>query len=107
MLILLRFQAAAAILTSLCALESTKMRCDGSGMANGPPGPDVAGIDRRDGESRSMPLAIMVMWWPLIVDSNYLMSIRILYLPPNTWKIFSNRGPFEAWICLIWIDGGI
>ncbi|MER8374343.1 hypothetical protein [Mesorhizobium sp. M1396] len=45
MLILLRFQAAAAILTSLCALKSTKLRFDGSGMANGPPGLDVAGID--------------------------------------------------------------
>jgi hypothetical protein len=45
MLILLRFQAAVAILTGLCALESTKMRFDGSEMANGPPGPEATGID--------------------------------------------------------------
>ncbi|PWJ91353.1 hypothetical protein C8D77_10347 [Mesorhizobium loti] len=49
----------------------------------------------------------MVMWWPLIVDSNSLMSIRILYLAPGTRNAFSNPELFEAWICVALAEGGI
>jgi len=45
-----------------------------------------------------MPWAIMVVGCPLIVASNSLMSIRILYLPSNTRNGLSIPWLFEAWI---------
>ena len=42
----------------------------------------------------------MVLGYPLIVASNSLMSIRILYLPSNTRNGLSIPQLFEAWFLL-------